>query len=241
MGKAKGESLKKIILLFLAISSLTFYQNCSGRHETWDQNGSSSGSSLNTQLSLAAFEQTLFPVITKTGSCVDCHGVSQQPLHSLPDAALSHDVLVSFNLVDLLDPANSRLVTKVRGNHQGMPQTLADEMEAAIQQWSDDLVASGGNPGQDPQVLSPTFTSINNLILQPKCVSCHSPNGSRPQEDYTDYTTSLNTGKIEPGNAAGSEMFKECQAGTMPVGGAALTTAELSAIKTWINNGALNN
>ncbi len=44
--------------------------------------------------------------------------------------------------------------------------------------------------------------------------------------------------RVVPNNAAGSLLYTRCSDGTMPKGGPALTTAELEAIRTWINSGA---
>ena len=237
---SRGSQLKKWISLLAVVSSLLLYQNCSGTHESWLDDGQSGSSSyLTNSISLASFEANLHPVLTT--NCSECHGVSQQPLHSLPEASFALDVIASFNLVNLETPEESTLVNKIRNGHRSIAQTVADEMQQAIQRWADDIVASGGSLTPDTSSLQPTFSSIHNLILQPKCVSCHSPDGSRPQEDYTDYFTTINTGKIEPGDAATSTMFTQCQTGAMPQGGPSLTPEELGVLQEWINDGALNN
>lgn len=231
--------MKKWLVIALGFIGILLYQNCSGRHEA--RNSVSSSEEANRAISIAAFEKTLFPILTAPTNCIQCHGVTQQPLHSLPDAKNSHDIIMSFALVDLHNPDQSALVQKITGgSHNGMPAALATQMEAAIDAWVDEIIARGGTIGGSGE-LTPTFLSIQQNILQPKCVSCHNPNGTRPNENYTDYASTVNTGKITPGNAAASQMYIECNAGTMPMGGTPLSPTELAVLAQWINEGAQNN
>lgn len=234
--------MKKLMWMVAFVSIITFYQNCTATHETDSNALSSTGLTLEEQISLSAYETTLFPIMSADDSCAQCHGVNQQPLHSIPDAPLAHEIITSFNLVDLNDPANSEIVTKVRRGHRGFGSADADELEAAIQAWADGITAAGGTPGgPNPDVLQPTFSSISLNILEPKCVGCHSSSGSRPQTDYTSYVNTVNTGGVTAFNAAASPMFTQCQSGLMPEGGPSLSFAELGVIQTWIDSGALNN
>lgn len=202
---------KKIIFLFVFALTLPLYQNCSARHEAFNLEGSESlGVSPDNLISIAAFEKTLFPLTQNTNGCATCHGVSQQPLHSLANAADSHAIMIDFGLVDLVDPANSQIVVKIRNGHQAIPDTVADEMEIAIQDWADEIVAKGGTIGNSSK-LEGTFSSIHTLVLQPKCLSCHDPNASPP--DLTDYLSTLNSGSVIPGDFANSTLYTECASG----------------------------
>jgi len=225
----------------LMVASILLFQNCGARHESVGSNALSSGAELDIALSLQAYENTLYPLVSGADSCAACHGVSQQPLHAIPEPALAHDITTSFALVNLRQPAESRLVQKIRGGHQGFPTSLADEMETAIQAWADLYVSLGGDLGVPEGELGASFQSIKELILDPKCTSCHNPSGVNPNIDYTDYVTTLNTGGVVPGNAAASPLYLSCQNGSMPQGGPALSVEEISALRDWINNGALNN
>ncbi len=227
--------------LLLMITSTVLFQNCSARHESVGSNVLGSGAELNMALSLEAYESTLYPLISASNSCAACHGVSQQPLHAIPDPALAHDITTSFALVNLRQPAESRLVQKIRGGHQGFPASLADEMETAIQAWADLYVSLGGDLGVPEGELGASFQSIKEFILDSQCVACHSPTGVHPSIDYTDYVTTLNTGGVVPGNAAASPLYQSCQDGSMPQGGPALSAEQITALQDWINNGALNN
>ena len=96
-------------------------------------------------------------------------------------------------------------------------------------------------PAPAPVGIEAKFSSIHSLVLVPKCVGCHNPNGIRSREDYSDFRSTITTGKVIPGNANGSEMYTECSSGSMPIGGSPLTADELTALRTWIDNGAQDN
>lgn len=89
--------------------------------------------------------------------------------------------------------------------------------------------------------ITATFASINQNILQPKCVSCHSGNGAPRGVKYSSYALTLSTGSVIAGNAAGSSFYTEVNSGSMPKNGTALTPTEKQAIYDWIQNGAQNN
>jgi hypothetical protein len=231
--------MKAWFWLLLAGSTILLYQNCSARHE---MGGEAIGSNnFNMALSLQAYETTFFPLVSSNESCASCHGVSITPLHALPDPSAAHDITISFGLIDFFNPGNSRIVQKIRNGHNGFPASFADEMEAAIQNWADEYVALGGQLGTTPGDLGPSFASIKEFILDTRCVLCHNPSGAYPSIDYTDYLTTINTGRVVPGNADASALYTSCVSGSMPQGGPPLTAEELEAIRTWINDGALNN
>jgi len=217
-----------------------FFQNCSPMHEGL-QSQSFGSSAEATLQSAAIFESTLYPILQN--NCAQCHGVSQVPQFAVVDPLASHNALFQFGLVDLTTPSNSRLVSKIVQGHQGFSLSLSTQIETAIQAWADGLLASDPSGGGLPQapVLEATFSSIHALILVPKCVGCHSPTGTRKSEDYSDYQSTLQTGKIVPGNANASEAYQECVSGSMPENAPRLSDQELAAIRDWINAGAMNN
>lgn len=235
--------MRNWFFIIVTMCTVVFYQNCSGRHETLEGRSMSRSTTVDDvdmAKSLIAFERTLFPITQVDTNCVQCHGVSQQPLFALEDPVLAHDVMISFGMVDLRDPPNSKIVDKLERGHQGFPQTLTVQILAAIQDWSDELVANGGLIGVGDGI-QPLFSSIFTEVLEPQCISCHSPSGEYPSIDYSDYLTTLNTGQVIPGNPGGSGLFIHTRSGNMPKGGAPLTDDQLDAIAEWINRGALNN
>jgi cytochrome c553 len=186
--------------------------------------------------SLQAFEATLYPILQQ--NCKSCHGSTQSPKFAVSDISISHETLISLLLVDLQSPSSSRLVQKIQGGHQSFNSQLASQIEDALVSWNSQLGSE--NFPTTPQ-LQATFSSIHQLILVPKCLGCHSPDGIRPQEDYRDYNTTLSTGKITAGDPQDSEMYKECVDGEMPLNSTSLTIQELDIIRDWILLGAENN
>lgn len=112
-----------------------------------------------------------------------------------------------------------------------------------------------------PQGVQPTLSSIQANIFTPKCVNagCH-PGGGAPMSlaNGQSYNTLVGAGgtgvtssgyapllRVSPGNAANSVLYLKVAGTTlgsiMPLGRPPLSAAEVSAIQTWINNGAQNN
>lgn len=238
--------MKNWLFIGFAFATITLYQNCSATHE--DIEGASFGSVGNTTVddvdmakSLVAFERTLFPITQEATSCARCHGVNQQPLHSVPDVNFSHDVMISFGLVNLRDPANSVIVQKISGGHQGFDAAMTQRIQDAIQDWSDELVANGGLLGVGTGV-QPIYSSLFTEVFELKCLSCHAPGQVAENIDYSNYVTTINTGLVVPGNAGASEVFQYNNVGHEPTDTAeALTAEERAALGAWINRGALNN
>ena len=238
-------------MLLAAIATITLYQNCSSNHQAPDgsaDNDSSTGfEDVDMAKSLVAFERSLYPITQEVGLCIECHGVDQQPLHSLDDPTLAHEVMIGFGLVNLRDPISSVIVDKIRSGshnnaqHNNIDPAVADRLEQAITDWSDELVANGGLIGVGAGV-QPTYTSLFTNVIEAKCVSCHSPDGAAPNIDYSDYVNTINTGRVVPGNAGASLMFSSTSNQSEPRGGdTPLTVEELNALRDWINRGALNN
>lgn len=239
-------------MFLAATATITLYQNCSGTHEAPDgsltQDSTGTGyEDVDMVKSLVAFERSLFPITQEAGSCVDCHGVDQQPLHSLNVVDQAHDVMIGFGLVNLRDPALSVIVDKIRSGshnnaaHNNIAPAEADRLEQAIADWRDELVANGGLIGVGDGI-QPTFNSIFTNILEPKCVACHSEGNEAEHIDYSDYVNTINTGGVIIGDAATSPLYRETANQAEPRGGdTPLTPEELNAIRDWIERGALNN
>lgn len=238
--------MRKWLIGMMTISSIVFYQNCSGRHENIegvDLNSSNSTTidDVDMALSLVAYERTLFPITQEDGACHLCHGVNQQPLHSVPESEIAHDVMISFGLVNLRDPDNSEIVQKLEGGHNGFDQAFTDRVRQAVRDWSDELIANGGLVGVGDGV-QPIYSSLFTNVFEPKCVQCHSPGNEAETIDYSDYLTTINTGRVVPGSAGSSGLFIHTSSGAEPRGGVErLTPEEQAALGEWINRGALNN
>lgn len=83
-----------------------------------------------------SFRINVYP-ISRT-SCISCH-TAQNPPHAHDDYKIAHDVVLTQNLANFTTPANSKLVTKVRGRHncgtQVQCDAIANQYQAAIIEW----------------------------------------------------------------------------------------------------------
>ncbi len=95
--------------------------------------------------------------------------------------------------------------------------------------------------------VEPTFTSIQQNILLPKCISCHSPGGSAelvPMETYEELINSEFFASVIPGDSLNSPLYNVIQPDArrrMPPrssGIAPVTFEEADTIRLWIDSGA---
>jgi hypothetical protein len=119
------------------------------------------------------------------------------------------------------------------------------------------------NPVMPPAAIQPTLSSIQTNVFNLKCAvaGCHVIGGIAPMSlAATDaFTNLVNVPsatygtprflRVKPGIADSSTLYMKVTgspltggaAARMPAGLGPLSNAEVSAIQTWINNGALNN
>lgn len=109
-------------------------------------------------------------------------------------------------------------------------------------------------PTAPPVQVQPTLSSIQANIFTPKCVNagCH-PGGGAPMSlqagqsfgTLVNQPSAYNRPRVAPNNANNSALYLKVAGTTlgaiMPLGRPPLSPAEVSAIQTWINNGAQNN
>ena len=95
--------------------------------------------------------------------------------------------------------------------------------------------------------IEPSFSSIQQNVLLPKCISCHSSGGSAelvPLETYEDLLNSEFFAVVVPGDSLNSPLYKVIQPNArrrMPPrssGIAPVTIEEADAIRLWIDSGA---
>lgn len=101
---------------------------------------------------------------------------------------------------------------------------------------------SGGGGGNT--TVMPTFASLSANVFQPKCMNCHGGANSFGGISFANYNSSRST--VVPGDPAGSVLYLSVttatrRGGRMPQGAAALSNAEIAAIQSWIQQGAMNN
>lgn len=91
--------------------------------------------------------------------------------------------------------------------------------------------------------VQPTFASLSANIFQTKCIGCHGNGTALGGISFATFNSTRST--VNVGDAASSALYISVttgrRGGRMPQGGGALSNAELSAIQTWIQQGAMNN
>ncbi|MGZ3721707.1 MAG: fibronectin type III domain-containing protein [Bdellovibrionales bacterium] len=82
------------------------------------------------------------------------------------------------------------------------------------------------------------FAYINVNIIQTNCVSCHGAAGAAAGVNLSSYNSV--SGIVTPNSSANSQLYQVISNNSMPPG-APLSASQKNFIKTWIDNGALNN
>ncbi len=148
-----------------------------------------------------SFKLNVWDNLVPNNRCGSCHNDSQSPRFVRAD-----DINLAYNetnaLVDLTDPGNSRLVTKVRGGHNcwlTSNDACGDIMTSYIQAWAGDTVGSEGkqiqlvaptlrDPGESknwPETAAETqFATTVHPLLTQYCASCHTDAAAVPQSPY---------------------------------------------------------
>lgn len=196
------------VLQVAALLPLAILAACSagGAGTTVNQPTSNSTSSANAYTGPApqnadvqAFKTALWQNISPANRCGGCHHAGGQS----PMFARSDDINLAYQaalpLVNLTQPAQSTLVSKVGGGHNcwvADPQSCADTMTTWIQNW-----VGGSAAATSVQLVAPPSQTVASSkqfpadssgfqqyvwgpILTKFCVNCHSPNASTPQQPY---------------------------------------------------------
>jgi hypothetical protein len=113
----------------------------------------------------------------------------------------------------------------------------------------------GGGGGGGGAVLTPDFESIQDLVFDAFCISCHigasAPLGLR-LDDTNSYALLVGVAsvqqpsllRVDPGNPNDSYLIRKLEGtagtgGQMPLGQSPLPTADIAVIRQWITDGAL--
>jgi mono/diheme cytochrome c family protein len=113
-------------------------------------------------LSVNTFRSTLWPILRENcGTCHSTDGQNRSPLHGDVDAKFAHDVLLSSEKINLVNPTQSRIYQKVKDeahNCWGSCSDNAAEILKQIKAW----VAAGATdvPGnfEEPSILTAELT-----------------------------------------------------------------------------------
>ena len=112
------ESPEQVVVMLTNPQNISFGRNI--MHSITINDNDTVGGGGGAVTSVAAFAQTLHPYLRGAGACLGCHGTTGSgsvafPFHAQPDATMAHNELINFGKVDLMNPGNSRLVTKIQG------------------------------------------------------------------------------------------------------------------------------
>jgi mono/diheme cytochrome c family protein len=212
----------------------------------WQNGGQfgSSDSSLSAPNVTNAYTAAAMSILSQ--NCTSCHGTTSGPLNVFNLTDPNH--LISSGLVVAGSPAQSPLFTAISGGTMPPGGALSASDINTIQQWiiAAGSTASGGGsggttptPAPTPIALSASYASLEANIFQPKCVGCHSSSSAASGYAFDSYSQVMNA--VNTSNPAGSAVYVVTKNGSMPRGGSHLTSQELSALLTWIQNGAQNN
>lgn len=112
-------------------------------------------------VSVDAFSKTVYTVTR--AQCMSCHDSSQTPFHASSNVTTAHDAILNSAKVDLNNPANSRMVLKLKNekhNCWGDCSANATEMEKQISAWKN-LIGSSNTPTNSGKVTAESETIYN--------------------------------------------------------------------------------
>lgn len=125
---------------------------------------------------------------------------------------------------------------------------VASALASGCDFWTKDNILGPDNPpGNGNEIDSTTVSFLSDImpIFNARCIVCHGNQGGLNITTYNTLMAGGNSGAaVIPDNGAGSLLVKRID-GTippqMPVGAPPLSNEEILLIKTWIDEGALNN
>ncbi|MCB0414783.1 MAG: hypothetical protein KDD50_10645 [Bdellovibrionales bacterium] len=175
-------------------------------------------------------------------NCVGCHGeIGSGGVSRITDVK----GLLATGLIVDKDASQGRLLASIREGSMPPSGPLGASDLQTLEDWVNQGVGANVEVNLPQVKLEPTFSSISQLILQPKCTACHGSvkavDGIR-LDSYDRVFAKAEMVKL--GNPQESKLYKSVHSGEMPPrsdGYQPLTGEEQSAIYTWIQNGALNN
>lgn len=181
-------------------------------------------------------------------NCFSCHGSSSGAGGISNIMNINH--LLNSGLIVKGDSAKGRLMGSIYDKSMPPSQPLNNADITILENWiSKEIDEQAQGPILLPEPIKPTFSSIYKLVLAPKCVTCHGPTRADDgiRVDSYNYLLGLyseNKELVKIGNALESKLYKSVHNGEMPPakdGYVRLDDSEVSAIKSWIDSGALNN
>lgn len=161
-------------------------------------------------------------------NCAGCHqGVASGGINNILDI----NQLVLTGLVTAGDPTQGRLIGAITAGtmpYGNGPPVKASDLQI-LKDWISSMTIVDASLNLPPMpirvALAPTFASVFANVIQPKCVACH-----------------LNLNSYSSVKSGAGGILSKCQSGSMPKAPfPVLTNAEMTALQSWIQGGALNN
>lgn len=223
-----------VVVLILFTTTGLFFQNCSALRSP-NEEGSATALSESDVLGKQALD-------ILSAKCLTCHN-SDKAEGGISDIT-DLNYLLYYRLVIPGQPEISDIVRVIKDGTMPPGGGVTTEEIKTINKWiMEGLIDDSGNvalPGSSSQ-LEPTFNSIKTRIFNTKCLTCHTANNASGGTNLDTYDTLIASNRIVAGNPSGSRLVQSVErTGTdfMPRGGARLSSAEIAAIRLWIQNGA---
>lgn len=230
--------IKHIFIVLLLGILFVGFQNCSGNH-------TSSESALESSSTVDVNQLQAAVIGVMSERCASCHNpTANYDLKTPIDDILDIDALLFEAYIIPGEPQNSPLyLTAIDGimPHGEDAQNLNEVELDALREWivalSDDSIGADiiqPGDGNDNDGLAPTFSEVQ-VILNARCVSCHSTGGSKSDLPLQNEAQVLSV--VRAGNAGGSLLYQEISGAnpTMPTGNP-LTSRQVDTIRRWINS-----
>ncbi|MEZ0391667.1 MAG: hypothetical protein ACAH59_05595 [Pseudobdellovibrionaceae bacterium] len=222
----------KYWVLGLSILTLLLFQNCGKPSELVYE----ASTDLNSQESLQSSA-----VVILNKHCVECHN-PENVNGNISDIA-NVDYLIYSRLVVPGEPELSPIYQQTSQGLMPQLRPSLDEMELEILKlWIVGLAEDPTSPGAPGGgMIEPRFSVLRDRVFTPICANCHNTRNS--QQRFNSYAEVMRA--VTAGNADNSLLYRAVtvgvpNAGRMPQGGA-LSSAQIQAIRDWINAGAMDN
>lgn len=230
--------LQKNIVVGISILGLILligFQNCSGSFSP--DNSLSSEAALDSRDLL---NQKGISVLTNR--CASCH--NPQNVNGNISNITDINYLLFYRLVIPGQPEISDVIRTIKEGRMPPDGKITSDEVTDLTEWIKAGLTDYGSGVKLPggaTVLEAKFSSIQSMILVPKCVACHNATRKDGGVDVSTYDATMMTVKV--GNPDGSSLItSELRTGTnyMPIGGARLSADEIAKMKEWIMSGAMN-
>lgn len=203
------------------------------------------GATVSTEL-MSKVSYQMVKTVVFDRSCVSCHGNSGGVNLATYESAVAVLGGIKSSALD------SRRMPK--SPEPGLDQNQLNVLAAWIQSGGRRDPADGSfePPPPPPPVLTPNFSSIHELILRPKCISCHrvDSNSQANQMPFTSYDEIKNNPRPilfpelpDEGEGLILEVLRAGARKPMPPANSGITPVsdeEVLIIEEWIRNGANN-